>query len=277
MKITLFTGNQPRHRAMISMLSRYCDELAVVMECTTLFPGKQKDFFNNSKLMMQYLDLMQRSEKQVFGSLGEFTPSNARILPMRMGDLKNMTLLDLQGLRASKYYVVFGSSFIKGDLLKFLTKRDAINIHMGISPFYRGSSCNFWAMYDNRPDLVGATIHYLSETLDGGDIICHAKPTPHLASPFDYGMRCVEAAQETLENLIIHEDIRPRKGVPQTPEIGDEIRYTRNADFTDEVVKHYLKCMPPMNDFYKALKRAAVPLSKHVPLFLVPPNLDSDL
>ena len=30
---------------------------------------------------------------------------------------------------------------------------------LGISPQYRGSSCNFWALYDNNPHLVGATMN----------------------------------------------------------------------------------------------------------------------
>ena len=44
---------------------------------------------------------------------------------------------------------------------------------MGISPYYRGTDCNFWALYDGNPHLVGATIHYLSEGLDSGDIAYH--------------------------------------------------------------------------------------------------------
>ena len=41
---------------------------------------------------------------------------------------------------------------------------------MGISPYYRGADCNYWAIKDNI-NLVGSTIHYLSEDLDGGKII----------------------------------------------------------------------------------------------------------
>ena len=48
---------------------------------------------------------------------------------------------------------------------------------MGISPYYRGSACNFWALYDKNPQFVGATIHYLSEGLDDGDILFHVLPS----------------------------------------------------------------------------------------------------
>ena len=62
-------------------------------------------------------------------------------------------------------------------MIDFLIK-DAINIHMGISPYYRGSSCNFWAIYDGNPSYVGATIHLLSKGLDSGDILFHCLPKP---------------------------------------------------------------------------------------------------
>ena len=45
---------------------------------------------------------------------------------------------------------------------------------MGISPYYRGTDCNFWAMYDNNPHLVGSTIHLLTKGLDSGPILYHA-------------------------------------------------------------------------------------------------------
>ena len=48
---------------------------------------------------------------------------------------------------------------------------------MGISPYYRGTDCNFWALYDNNSHLVGSTIHYLSKGIDSGPILYHAIST----------------------------------------------------------------------------------------------------
>ena len=45
---------------------------------------------------------------------------------------------------------------------------------MGVSPYYRGADCNFWAQNDKNSNLVGATIHYLSDGIDDGRIISHA-------------------------------------------------------------------------------------------------------
>ena len=48
---------------------------------------------------------------------------------------------------------------------------------MGVSPQYRGSSCDIWAMYDRHPHWVGATLHLLSAGLDSGPMIRPARPT----------------------------------------------------------------------------------------------------
>jgi methionyl-tRNA formyltransferase len=98
----------------------------------------------------------------------------------------------------SDIYIVFGASFIKEPLIDFLIVNRAINIHMGISPYYRGSSCNFWAIYDGNPDLVGATVHLLSRNLDSGPMLFHALPKPAPIDPFLLGFRAVQAAHRAL-------------------------------------------------------------------------------
>ena len=43
----------------------------------------------------------------------------------------------------SDIYIVLGSSYIKGELIEFLLKKKALNIHAGVVPYYRGNDCNF--------------------------------------------------------------------------------------------------------------------------------------
>ena len=61
-----------------------------------------------------------------------------------MGDLNYLNLNNLKKFLSSDIYIVFGSSYIKGKLVDFLIKK-AINIHMGVSPYW-GCDCNFWAL-----------------------------------------------------------------------------------------------------------------------------------
>ena len=64
---------------------------------------------------------------------------------------------------------------------------------MGVSPFYRGTDCNFWAQYDDNLHLVGSTIHFLSRGLDSGKVLYHAMPYK-CENPFNYSMLAVKSA-----------------------------------------------------------------------------------
>jgi methionyl-tRNA formyltransferase len=140
---------------------------------------------------------------------------------------------------AADVFVVFGASYIKGRLVDFLIEHQALNIHMGVSPYYRGSSCNFWALYDNNPALVGSTVHFLSKGLDSGSILFHALPKPGAVEPFVFTMSAVRAAFNGLLDSVKTGSWKSIEPIPQ--DRTKEIRYTRNSDFTDAVADEYLK------------------------------------
>lgn len=46
-----------------------------------------------------------------------------------------------------------------------------INTHHGITPLYRGVHGGYWALAEQRSDLVGTTIHYIDTGIDTGGIL----------------------------------------------------------------------------------------------------------
>ena len=46
-----------------------------------------------------------------------------------------------------------------------------INMHTGLSPYYRGGPCAFWCLYNEELEYLGVTIHFLTAGIDSGDII----------------------------------------------------------------------------------------------------------
>ena len=144
----------------------------------------------------------------------------------------------LKDFLKSDIYVIFGSSYIKGELLNFLCERKALNIHMGVSPYYRGTDCNFWALFDDNPHLVGATIHMLSSGLDNGPILYHALSNIK-TNPFEYTMYAVKSAFYSMVERIKNKSI-----LNIDPAIQDnkkEIRYSKKADFKESVVNKYFQ------------------------------------
>jgi hypothetical protein len=238
MKITIFTSNQPRHVALINRLANFAEVVYVVQEVSTVHPGMVSDFYGNSETMHKYLSNVQSAEAIFFPSQ-RFTSNTVKTFACKMGDLNRLRRSDLEVALDSDLYVVFGSSFITGWLCDFLVGKSAINLHMGLSPYYRGAACNFWAMYDQLPNYVGATWHYLSNGLDSGPIIFHSIPKFEDENAFGFTMKAVLTAQEDLIlNLdeILHGAF---PGVPQEKRL--QLRYSRYTDFTDEIAQEFLQ------------------------------------
>lgn len=237
MKITLFTSNNYRHNYLINLISSYCDELFVVQECNTIFPGAIPSIYQVSEITLNYFKNVDKAQIKLFGtSYIQNKNKNIRILPLKMGDLNKCTPQLLKDFLESDLYVVFGSSYIKNDLIQFLVNKKAINIHMGVSPFYRGSNCNFWSLYDDNPHLTGATIHLLSKGLDSGPILYHAM-SKLKEDPFEYTMSTVKSAFYSIIEKINEKSIFDYKPVAQNS--SQEIRYSRNSDFNDKIIEEF--------------------------------------
>ncbi len=251
MKVTVFTSNQPRHCRLIDKLCKVADHVYAIQECTTLFPGKRQDYYPKTPVMEEYFSHVIAAEQKVFGSVA-FPPDNCTQLPLFLGDLNHLALSAFGSALEADYFVVFGASFIKGGLAEVLIKKKAINIHMGASPYYRGSSCNFWAIHDGKADYVSGTIHMITKGLDSGPILYHAMPKPQSVEPFLLGMMSVDVAQNSVCHHIQKGTLFSTEPVPQ--DRSKEIRYTRGTDFHDTVAEQYLKVRPSPDDVLRILE-----------------------
>ena len=238
MKITLLTSNKKRHNYLINLLSQISDELFVIQECGTIFPGIVPGHYPVSSLMKNYFENVNNAQNKLFGNSYIDTKKNLKILPIISGDLNKVSLNQLSNFLKSDIYVVFGCSYIKSNLVDFLVNQKTINIHMGISPYYRGTDCNFWALYDNNPHLVGATIHLLSKGLDSGPILYHAMSEMKI-DPYEYTMSTVKSAFHSLAQRINDKSIFDID--PLIQKKSQEIRYSKKIDFNEEIVGEFLQ------------------------------------
>lgn len=252
MNITVFTSNQPRHLSLIRSLSAIADNVYAVIESNTIFPGLIQDFFKKSPVMQEYFQKVIQAEKNVFGPI-DFLPNNVKPLVLKMHDLNHLSNDQLAQALNSDIYIVFGATFIKSWLVDFLIENKALNIHMGVSPYYRGSSCNFWAAYHGRYHMIGATIHLLSKGLDSGSMLFHALPKP-TGQIFDLGMNAVQSAHFGLIQKIKSGEIFNMDAIKQ--DRSKEISYTRNNDFNDEVASSYLRNLPQEEQVLEVIKNA---------------------
>lgn len=72
-----------------------------------------------------------------------------------------------------KLVVVNGTRIIGKKTLQCVNAK-FINMHAGITPLYRGVHGGYWALAENKPNLVGTTVHFIDTGIDTGNIIGQA-------------------------------------------------------------------------------------------------------
>jgi len=121
--------------------------------------------------------------------------------------------------------VVYGTAIIRDNIFRRAGKV-TLNMHTGLSPYYRGDSTLFWPIYHNDPDNLGVTVHKLVAEVDGGDIVYTGKvtysPGDTEADIFAKGVKVgtdlyLKAVQEALDDTIVYH--------PQDLSLGREFRW----------------------------------------------------
>lgn len=70
---------------------------------------------------------------------------------------------------------VCGTSILK-DAVMSIPSHGVLNLHGGLSQKYRGVWTTHWAIVNEEPECIGATVHYVSPGIDTGDIVLQGRP-----------------------------------------------------------------------------------------------------
>lgn len=71
--------------------------------------------------------------------------------------------------------LVFGCGMIRKPLAGVLPDA-TINLHLGLSPRYRGAATLFWPFYMLEPNWAGATFHVITAEPDAGEVLHQSRP-----------------------------------------------------------------------------------------------------
>lgn len=240
MKVTIFTSNNIRHNYLIKEISKVAKEVYAIREFRPKYEGEKKTIYKKSKTIKEYFKKVYRAQKFVFKETNNLILPipKKNIIDIENGKLSKIKIKDHLNFFTSDLYIVFGSSFIKGEVCKFLIANKAINIHMGISPFYRGADCNFWSLYDKNLKYVGSTIHYLSKGLDSGKILYYNYPK-YNKNPFIFSMSATKTAILSLKKKINDNSMSKIKPFKQIKK--NLIRYSTKREFTSSVIHEFYK------------------------------------
>jgi folate-dependent phosphoribosylglycinamide formyltransferase PurN len=143
--------------------------------------------------------------------------------------------------------LVFGTALLKQPLIDSFPGR-IINIHLGLSPYYRGAGTNFWPLVNGEPEYCGATIHFLDIGVDTGPILAHVRPDIAPGDgPHDIGNKTIVAAAEMLATAALAHARTPLRGVARS---GGGRLYKRAHFSADAVNRLYANFAGGMIDRY---------------------------
>lgn len=228
MRITVFTSNQIRHIALLDALVWAGHDVQAVIEPKTYV-------LPTTTPMKDYWLRVYEAELRTFPA----TDPRVRVpaLVLRPGELSRVGLP--RTMLEAERFVVFSASYIQGPLCDLLVQQQALNLHVGISPEYRGSAPNFWAAYQGHPELVGAQVQRLAAGLDAGEILAEVRAgLPYNGDPFVRGM---EACRLGINAMVAIVGTPPETWLPlRANDRSQQIQYSRHDAFTESVVADYL-------------------------------------
>ena len=175
MKILLLAGDHPRHKYLASMLQEYCypeHSLQVFTQyrgtmLPEIPPGKHT--WKDGRNWIKHFTERRECEHEYFERL--CAPPG-----IKCDDINSPHVYQLiTESPPPDLAIVFGTGMIREPLLSALPT-DTYNIHLGLSPRYRGAATLFWPFYFLEPQFAGVTIHRITSEPDAGDILHQCRP-----------------------------------------------------------------------------------------------------
>ena len=230
MRAIVLTSTMRRHQFVANTVATRMEVACVWQEEKSFQPLRYAGSAEDEAIITRHFAARDDSEQDYFKSHDTVLAPVRRVPPGGCNDSGEVgTMRELN----PDVVLVFGTGLLAQPLLDEFPAR-LINIHLGLSPYYRGAGTNFWPLVNREPEYCGATIHFLDAGVDSGPIIAHVRPD--IASddgPHDIGNKTIVAAADALATAAVVHLASPLHVVPQT-RTG---RVYKRADFSAAAVR----------------------------------------
>ena len=237
-KIVLLTGNELRHIFFKKYMSNHSEISVIASFCESDHGNiiKKVGQQENNKLRTKHLEERVESEKIFFKKFCDETKDKSKSIFINRGDINLTKNVNKIKVLNPDLIISYGCSIIKSELLEIF-KGKFINIHLGISPYYRGSGTNFWPFVENELSAIGTTFMHIDEGIDTGAIIHQIRAKIEINdSIHSIGNRLIQ--DSTYECIKIIKSFHELKKQEKNKSIG---KLYRNIDFNEECVKEAYK------------------------------------
>ena len=170
MKAVVLTSNSLRHKYFSKVMNDHFNLVGIISEPKEFTYEQVKQ---DSKTIRKHFANLKKYEQEAFDNV--IFPENVDILNLQKSRINDADVIEWAILKNPDVILLFGTAILKSEWLKIFENK-IINLHLGLSPYYRGSATLFWPFFYDEIECVGATIHLASEKVDAGDIIGRVKP-----------------------------------------------------------------------------------------------------
>jgi methionyl-tRNA formyltransferase len=167
--IILMVGDGLRHQYFFRQLnSRH--PIAAVFILSSNYPKPTAMTKEENDAWNWFFERRKEFEKNTLTPTLELkTQNKPDIINIEGSKLNSPETLSLIKKYSPGFIAVFGIGILKKEILSYCP--DSIyNLHVGLPEFYRGSSCNFWPIYNRDFKNLGATVHKVEIGIDTGKI-----------------------------------------------------------------------------------------------------------
>lgn len=233
LSVGLLTSDQLRHKFVANKIAEGLNLKFIITEeksskitSSLEYTGKDKEVFDKHFLERQ------KSELKYFQGNQDF-PLGTDVFHMGFGEINSLRTLNILRAYDIEYLLLYGTSIIKDDIINLYPNR-VINIHLGLSPFYRGSGTNFWPILNRELECVGGTFHLATKEVDAGDILHQFRPMLTVGDGLhDIGNKVIKSAGKLYPEVIKKFHSRLMKPIKQEKNIGILVK---NKDFGPEAI-----------------------------------------
>lgn len=238
MRIGLITSNHIRHRFLANILVREHELALVLAEEKRRNPADVSGTPDEQALVQEYFQDRAAAEASLLREGQNWDPQIGEVAPVPPGEINEPQWPARMREAGVELIAVFGTSILREPWLETFPGR-LVNMHLGLSPYYRGAATNFWPLYYEEPEYVGATIHLINAGVDTGPILQHARPRIAAAdTPHTIGNRAIRAGAVAMCGSLREYALDWIVPVQQW-EVPSS-RYCRNRDFTPAVLRNFI-------------------------------------
>ena len=168
-KLAVLIGDDLRHQYFLFQLNSKHSISAVFIEKSE-YPQPIAKTENEKNAWSWFFERRKTFEHEtITPTLNIKTLNNPDVFHVEKNGLNSLKTLTRLKEISPDFIACFGTGILHERILSNFP--DCIfNLHVGIPEYYRGSSCNFWPIYNTDLKNLGATVHIIEKGIDTGKI-----------------------------------------------------------------------------------------------------------